>query len=654
MVETRRLAAIMFTDIVGFTRLGQRNEGAALEVRREHHALLRPLFGVHGGREVKTMGDGFLVEFASAVQSVRCAVAIQEAVAERNSLPSSKERIDLRIGIHLGDVVEEGGDILGDAVNVASRIEPLAEPGGICISSSVFDQVRNKVTVPLTQLGPRDLKNVEFPVEIYRVGRASDAAVRGQVGQVSGANVRFAVLPFANMSPDANDEYFADGLTDELITQVSKIPNLRVIARTSVLQYKGSTKSLRDVARELGVKLALEGSVRKSGSQLRVTVKLVDTSSEEQLWSSRYDRPLTDIFAIQDEIAGQIATSISAHLTGQGITTVVPVVRASAPTRDLEAYTLFLQGRQLLLEKGSEATIRSALTLFEQAVARDPSFARARVGVAEAEEWLSSEGVAPYLESVARSRRELEKALELDPMLAEAHSVLGGLLLGVDDVVGSEREARRAMELSPSLADPYRWLAQIAAGNGRLDESIRLLQAAHQIDPVDVNILAFLARSYFYGGRTAEALTQWERNKPLIPFRTHAQMAEYHLSRQEDDLAEEDLREMERLRRPDNIWTELFRGILAIRRGDPDTARAVIARLEKRAETGELTSFYAGFIYLALGDTDRFMTIMEESFQIHQLPLLELLYSPLSHSIRKDPRMVELLRRQAALGRPAQ
>lgn len=652
-METRRLAAIMFTDIVGFTKLGQRDEAAALEVRREHQALLRPIFAAHGGREVKTMGDGFLVEFGSAVQSVRCAVAIQESIAERNSLSATKVRIDLRIGIHLGDVVEEGGDILGDAVNVASRIEPLAEPGGICVSGSVFEQVRNKVPVPLLQLGPRDLKNVESPVEIYRVGRSSDAAARSEVGRESAADVRFAVLPFANMSAASNDEYFADGLTDELITQIAKIPTLRVIARTSVLRYKGSSKSMKDIARELGVKLALEGSVRKAGNQLRVTVNLVDAHSEEQLWSSRYDRPLTDIFAIQDEIAGQIAASISSHLSAQGVTAVIPVVRASAPTRDLVAYTLFLQGRKLFAEKGSETTIRQALKFYEDAVARDPSFARARVGVAQCLDWLISEGAAPHQERASRVQPELEKALELDPSLAEAHSAFAGHLLAVDEIALSEREARRAIALSPSLADPYRWLAQLAAGDGRIDEAIRLLEAAHRIDPVDINVRAFLARAYFYAGRTSEAVAQWERNLPLVPFRTHAQMAEYHLARQEDELAERDVHEMERLR-PGNIWTELYRGILAARRGHPEVARSVITRLEERAETGELTAIAAAGVHLALGELDPFVASMEDAFRLHQLPLLELLYSPLYETVRADPRIVDLLGRQASLKQPAQ
>ena len=235
----RRLAAIMFTDLVGFTRLGQRDEEEALRLRREHQDVARPIFRAHGGREVKTTGDGFLVEFPSAVDSVRCAIELQGAIQRRNALPGSSVPIVMRVGIHVGDVVDDAGDIVGDAVNVASRIEPLAEPGGVCVSGSVFDQVRNKLTVPLEPLGARSLKNVDHPIEVYRVVLGG-TVVRPTLGApVDEPHHRLAVLPMANLSPSAEDDYFADGLTDELITQTAKIPSLRVIARTSVLQYKG-------------------------------------------------------------------------------------------------------------------------------------------------------------------------------------------------------------------------------------------------------------------------------------------------------------------------------------------------------------------------------------------------------------------------------
>jgi adenylate cyclase len=646
--ETRRLAAIMFTDLVGFTKLAQRDEEAALQLRKEHQSLVRPLFVAHGGREVKSMGDGFLVEFPSAVESVRCAVEIQESVARRNVLPSVGERIVLRIGIHVGDVVGEGDDIVGDAVNVASRIEPLAEPGGICVSGSVFDQVRNKLHLPLEKVGSRVLKNVEFPVDLYRVVLAREGASSPAPAIEVGAYPRLAVLPFTNMSVDAGDDYFADGLTDELISRASQIPSVRVIARTSVGRYKGSTKSIREVGQELGVGVALEGSVRKAGNRVRITVQLVDARSEEHLWSTRYDRPFNDIFAIQDDIAGQIATSLSRHFAASRDETRPSAVITAPDTHDMEAYASFLHGKKILGEKGSEPTIRQALALFEAAIERDPKFARARVGIAECQLYLGGEGAVPYLDSNRIAHAELAQALEQNDSLAEAHSVLAGLLLGEDHLVRAEQEARRAMELNPSLADPYRWLAQLAGGDGKIDETVRLLEAAQRLDPFDVNVLAFLGRAYFYAGREAEALAHWKETKPLVTYRTNAHLAEYHLSRRELDQARASVQEMERLR-PNSAWTLAYRGALAAMEGDREGARRALARFEQRAQAGELTALFEGFIYLTLGESDAFVESMERAFQLHELPLMELMYSPLWEPARHDPRILDILRRQAEL-----
>jgi adenylate cyclase len=640
----------MFTDLVGFTELAQRNEEDALLLRKEHQALLRPLLAGRGGREVKTLGDGFLIEFPSAVESVLCAVEIQEAVARYNALPATKDRIVLRIGIHVGDVVGEGGDIVGDAVNIASRIEPMAEPGGICVSGSVFDQVRNKLELPLEKIPPRGLKNVQFPVDLYRVVLSGEKPRPRVAGAEDPRDLRMAVLPFASMSPDANDDYFADGLTDELITQTSRIPSLRVVSRTSVLQFKGSSKPLRDIRQELAVRWALEGSVRKAGNLVRITAKLIDTASEEQLWSSSYNRPLDDIFAIQDDIAGQIAKSIAKHLPEHRGGAPLPFVPGAADTKDMKAYASFLHGRKLLSEKGSEQTIRGALTFFEDAVHRDPQFARARVGIAESLLWLGTEGAVPYDESNRRARQELTAALEQSEELAEAHSVLASLLVGVDEMRAAEKEARRAMELNPSLADPYRWLAQLAAGDGKINETVRLLEAAERLDPVDVNVLSFLGRAYFYGGRGTEALAHWERTKALVPYRTNVNLTEYYLGRNEYTKAEESFHEMERLR-PQSVWTEMYRGLLAARRGDTEEARRVIERLRKRGESEGLTAFHEGFVHFALGDTDAFVACLERALQQHSFPLMELQYSPLFAEARRDPRVIDLLRRQLALGR---
>jgi TolB-like protein/cytochrome c-type biogenesis protein CcmH/NrfG len=519
--------------------------------------------------------------------------------------------------------------------------------------------VVNKAGCAFETLGLQELKNVGRPMEVYRVSGYGQPAAKHAMGKGAMPRERVAVLPLDNISPDPADEYFADGMTEELIDRLSQVRALRVIARTSVMGYKKKEKKASEIGKELGVGTLVEGSVRKAGSRIRITVQLIDTATEEHLWSDRYDRELDDIFAVQTEIASRITAALASQIATPLLEHVSPrggaspsSVRGSPDTRDMEAYTSFLHGRKLLSEKGSEETIRQALTFFEAAVRRDPQFARARVGIAECLLWLGGEGAVPYLDSVRRSREELGKALELNDALAEAHSCLAGLMLGEDDIRGAEREARRAMELNPSLSDPYRWLAQIAAGDGEIDETVRLLEAAQQVDPVDINVLAFLGRAYMYAGREADALAHWERTKPLLPFRTNAHLTEYYLGLRDYAKSEETIREMERLR-PDSVWTETYRGFLAARQGDAEGARRVIDRLENRAQSGELTVFFAGFVHFALDERDAFVACMEQAFQLHALPLMELMYSRLYAPARSDPRVVDLLRKQSELRGPA-
>jgi TolB-like protein/class 3 adenylate cyclase len=301
----RRLAAIMLTDIVGYTALGQENESAALELLARHRELIRPLFSRHAGREVKTMGDAFLVEFASALEATLCAIDIQSTVHSRNL--ERGEKLQVRIGIHVGDVMHQEGDVLGDTVNVASRIEPLAQAGGVCISGQVFDHVKNKVSYPFVRLEAGRLKNVNDSVEVYRIVLPWE----GQVSKVIELDTRrIAILPFSNMSPDPNDEYFADGITEEVISTASAITGLTLIARASVMRYKGMTKGIEEIGKELQVGTVLEGSVRKAGSRLRIGVQLIDVQSQGHLWAETYDRDFGDVFAVQSDIAKQVANAL--------------------------------------------------------------------------------------------------------------------------------------------------------------------------------------------------------------------------------------------------------------------------------------------------------------------------------------------------------
>jgi adenylate cyclase len=271
----------MFTDMVGYTALGQRNESLSLALVEEQRKLIRPILPRHNGKEIKTMGDAFLVEFPNALDAVRCAYDIQRATREFNiSIPEEK-RVHLRVGVHLGDVVEFQGDISGDAVNVASRIEPLAEDGGVCLTRQVYDQVKGKFELPMANLGPKALKNVTEPVEVFKVAMPWDEGQAAQSTKLD--SKRIAILPFANMSPDPNDEYFADGITDEIITTVSGISGLSVISRTSVMLYKGAPKRLGEIGRELGVGSILEGSFKKAGKKIRVTAQLIDVAGDKHV-----------------------------------------------------------------------------------------------------------------------------------------------------------------------------------------------------------------------------------------------------------------------------------------------------------------------------------------------------------------------------------
>jgi adenylate cyclase len=305
MPPVRRLAAILAADVVGYSRLMGLDEAGTAQALREHRAASDPLITQHGGRIVKTTGDGILIEFGSVVGAVECALALQQLAAERNTAVSDERRMEWRIGVHIGDVLIEGNDILGDGVNIAARLEGIAEPGGICISEDAFRQVRGKVEVGFTDLGEQSLKNIVQPLRIYRAG---SSPTRTQATAPPAAlplpdKPSIAVLPFANMSGDPEQEYFADGIAEDIITALSRYPSLFVIARNSSFTYKGRAVDVKQVGRDLGVRYVLEGSLRKSGNRIRVTGQLVEAETGKHVWAERYDRDLADIFVVQDEIS---------------------------------------------------------------------------------------------------------------------------------------------------------------------------------------------------------------------------------------------------------------------------------------------------------------------------------------------------------------
>ena len=631
--EERRLAAIMFTDMVGYTLATEKNESKAMAMLDEQRNVVRSQLVGHSGREVKTIGDAFLVEFASSLSAVKCAVAIQESMHERNTSRQTEEQNNIRIGLHLGEVLERSGDIYGDAVNIASRIEPLAPPGGVCVSRQVYENVVNKTGYSFESLGRRELKNVPTPLEVYRVVMSWEGTKpQARAGTLPADRV--AVLPFVNISPDPEDEYFADGLTEELISKLSQVGGLKVIARTSVMNYKRKEKNASEIGAELGAGTLVEGSVRKAGGKIRVSVQLIDSNTEEHRWATNYDRNLDDIFAVQSEIASKVTESLPGKLLRPSATT------RRGDTRNVEAYTAFMRARELM-HRDSEPFLRNALQLFKQAVELDPGFARGWIGLGACHARLGVYGFVARDEAMPPAYEALGKAFEIDPDLPEAHALRGLFAWFDDKFTVAEAENRKAIELNPNLAESYENLALLESSMGALDESIRLMEKARELNPLSP-LVPFLGQLYFYRGREEEALTLWTKIEPFDQFETYSRLMEYEASKGRLDKAREYLEKLEKIA-PENLGVVAGRGMLAASEGDTDRARGVITRLERSFEKASVMPNYVGYIYYLLGDLDEAFKWLGKAVEQHSLIPHNLRYSPFLAGLRNDPRYRQLL-----------
>jgi adenylate cyclase len=623
VTSVRRLAAIMFTDMVGYTASVQAQESDALRTLEEQERVVRPLFTKFRGREIKSTGDGFLVEFASALSAVECAIAIHNRLGERNAR-GGLSPIQVRIGIHLGDVEARGSDIFGDSVNIAARVEPLAEPGGICITEPVFGQVRNKLPYSFEKIPTPKLKGVDSPIEVYRIVMPAEAPPSRKMASPPG---RIAVLPFVNISPDPNDEYFADGMTEELISKLSEVPDLRVIARTSVMNYKRKERRLADIGKELGVGSIIEGSVRRSGNRLRVTVQLVDPTTEEHVWASKYDEDLDDIFVIQSDVASKVAGAL---VQGGFAGTL------KKDTEDAEAYTCYLRALQLM-HQDTRSGRREAVELFERAIDRDPRFARAYAGLAQAwnrRVWEDSESwdrVRDRAEVAAR------RALELAPDLAEGHAALSEVYGMLDRFEESIAEATRAIELNPNLSEVYATIGLRQASFGDLEQAVTALRKAHELDPLSVRTGLTLAWVVQLAGHETEAreiLERMDRLSPKDP-RIYDGFAEFYQLKGDFAKAREVLDEGLR----DNPGYEDLRGEVGVNYAL--TGRRKEAERVAREADGFSTPLSRLltqlFIRAALGDVDEAFEALMPLAEMHAWPSVITVH-PIFAKLRHDPR----------------
>ena len=515
----RRLAAILAADVAGYGRLmGDDEEGTLAQLKAHRSAVVDPTITQQRGRIVKTTGDGMLVEFASVVDALRCAVEVQRTIAERNVEVPPEKRIEFRLGVHQGDIITDGGDIFGDGVNVAARLEGLAEPGGICVSSRVQEDARGKLDIRFEDMGEQQLKNIERPVRVYRI-RTSGAALSHRPALALPDKPSIAVLPFQNMSGDPEQDYFADGIVEDIITALSRFQNLFVIARNSSFTYRGRGVDVKQVSRELGVRYVLEGSVRKATNRVRITGQLIDATTGAHLWADRFDGTPEDIFDLQDQVTATVIGAIAPQLEH------AEIERAKRkPTDSLDAYDYFLRGMASYYGRTREA-INEALPLFYKAIELDTNFASAYGMAAWCYAWRKINGwMTDRVQEIAETARLARRAAELGSDDAVALS-RGAQALGyvVGDLDAAAIFAERALVLNPNLAGAWYASGWMRVFLGESDVAIKHFAHAMRLSPLDPHSIGFQAGTafaHFLAGRYDEALlwagkAMWETTNYL-------------------------------------------------------------------------------------------------------------------------------------------
>jgi TolB-like protein/class 3 adenylate cyclase/Flp pilus assembly protein TadD len=487
----RKLAAILAADVAGYSRLMGLDEAGTARILREHRVVLDALVAKHGGRIVKTTGDGILLEFPSVVDAVECAVAMQTVMAERNDGVPEDRRMLFRIGINLGDILIQGDDILGDGVNIAARLESIAEPGGICISSSAYEQVHGKVAVEFADRGEQNLKNIARPVRAYAVIGVSSsgdtpAATPAMPTVRSVPNLSIVVLPLSNIGGDPAQEYFVDGVTESLTTDLSRMVGSFVIGRNTAFTYKAKHVDLKRIGRELGVRYVLEGSVQRSGNRMRINIQLIDTGSGKHLWAERFDKPVADLFDMQDEIISRLAGSLNAQL-------VAAEARRAERTPHPNSLDLYFQGLACANQGWTPEHMTKARAFFARASVLDPDNIEALVGTAMAEAMTASGHLTDERTMrFATAEAALIRALQLVPDHALAHMYIGFVQISTNRAFQGIAECRRALELDRNLAMAHGFIGLAKYFSGRGEETEAHIQEALRLSPRDTNVNAWM------------------------------------------------------------------------------------------------------------------------------------------------------------------
>jgi len=626
----RRLAAILAADIAGYSRLMGEDEPATVRDLKGHQAVVLPMVATHGGRIIDTAGDGILAEFASVIDAATCALDIQSVMAARNQAVAEARRMQFRIGINLGDVIYDDYRIYGDGINVAARLEGLAEPGGILISHAVYEQLRDRLDAGFDDLGEQALKNIARAVHIHRL-RPSSARAAPAAPASTPADKSIAVLSFVDMSPERDQEYFSDGIAEELLNLLAQVTQLRVIARTSSFSFKGRNVPIEEISRKLSVSHVLEGSVRKSGNKVRITAQLVRASDSAHVWSATYDRPLGDVFAVQDEIAATVVEQLKIRLLG-----ATPKAKETAPA----AYALFLQARQL--SRHTTATgFAKALDLVQRALEIDPDYAPAWALKSALHGAYADYALAPAEEAYRQARVAAEQAVALDPGAAVAHVQLGYIARSHDrDQAAAARHFQRALALAPADLGTLGSAAKLLRSLGRAEAALSVLEYVAAHDPANASTYFGLGITHFMTGHCEPALESLHVALALAPGMIAAQ-ALVGLALLQQGHAER---------------------ALAAAGQEPDEAHRLIARAmilhslgraaESDAALAELIDKYAGdsayniaYVTAWRGEHDRAFEWLDKAVEYGDPGLCEIAVQPEFASLHDDPRWLPFLRR---------
>jgi adenylate cyclase len=689
--EQRKLAAIMFTDMVGYAALAQRDDKLALELLEEHRRLLREIFPRFNGTEIKTIGDAFLVEFNSTLEAAQCAIEIQRTLAKRNADAPADGQIQVRIGIHIGDVVHRGGDVYGDGVNIASRIEPLAGAGGICVSMDVERQIRNAVETRFEKLAPTELKNISVPMDLFRIvlpwerrapsvaksppkskpisrkfaysalvlallliigigwwrtqSRKTATSAAAPSTAHAGNQKSIAVLPFDNLSRDPDNAFFTEGVQEEILTRLAKVADLKVIARTSTQRFKSAPADLRDVGQQLGVTNILEGSVQKANDQVRVNVQLINAMTNAHLWAEIYDRKLTDIFAVASEIAKTVADTLQAKLSGSE-----KVALTTKPTENPEAHELYLKGRYFWNRRTGE-NLKKAAEYFQEAVGKDPKYALAYSGLADCHVLLPlhTDVASNPHDELSQAFDAARKAVELDGTLAEAHASLARALASNLQLSAAMSEFNRAVELNPNYATAHQWFGECLQSQGRVEEGLAELKRARELDPLSLIINALLGFAFDAAGKGDEGVAQLRKT---IEMDSTFQLAHSFLGNvlEHRGQLEEAIVEYEKnisLGEDPIALAQLAGAYFLV--GRKEEAQQLWDKLKSLSDRQYVPAYSMAVVQLAFGNKDEAIRLLEKSYEDHapfdSTDLGWILVDHRLDSLRSDPRFKNLITR---------